>query len=547
MKNNSPTGKKIAPDFSTMDTTEFDEQPGLLQHGHAPRHEQAAAANGLAPVEVTGLEDIDEYHPDTHHAEENPTAALIDEAAHTPHHGLIRAAQPRVKISREEEAKIALEHTVITQAMSWTLTLLFLVTIFSVPILQSVVELRRNAAERQAQMAQGEQPEEKIVPTILQAWQELPSKEQMRAVRTPQEAWSLIPSAARFQEHENRLQDDSLLVQWTLPRMQNLLVQVGVGNEQAYIGREGWLLYRPDVDYVTSRGFLDPGLQQVRKRSGDSDSEAVQPDPVKAIVQFKQQLAARGIDLIVVPAPVKAIIHAEKMSDRYRFEHPLLQNPSYAAFRQALTREGVKLFDPSESLLRAKQRTHHAQYLETDTHWTPEAMELAARELAGFIKQKANLPEEEAAGYRRKAQTVTNHGDILEMLKLPATQTLYKKQQVQIQQVLTPEGEPWYATRDADILLLGDSFSNIYSFEAMNWGESAGLGEQISFYLQRPLDTIINNAGGAYVTRQELRKQLLRGRDPLRGKRLVIWEFAMRDLLSGDWKLLDLPAAKKRA
>ena len=80
----------------------------------------------------------------------------------------------------------------------------------------------------------------------------------------------------------------------------------------------------------------------------------------------------------------------------------------------------------------------------------------------------------------------------------------------------------------------------------MNWGEAAGFGEQLSFYLQRPFDAIINNAGGSYVTRQQLVRDLARGKNRLRGKRLVIWQFAMRDLLSGDWKLLDLPDVKKK-
>ena len=528
--------KNNAQDNAGNSTANSEEKPGLLQHEHI-----------LVPSSVvdSGLETTDEYHPDTHHADESPTQALIEEAARKSHHGLIREAEAKVKISREEEAKLALEHTSITRPMCWTMTLLFLYTIFSVPILQSTVEMRRNIAERQAQIANGEQPEEKSVPAILEAWQELPSQEQIRSVRSPEEAWSLMPGASRFQEHENRLQDDSLIVQWTLPRMQNLLVQVGVGNEQAYIGRDGWLMYRPDIDYATSRGFLDAGLQQVRKRSGEADSEAVQPDPIKAIVQFKQQLAMRGIDLIVVPIPVKAIIHAEKMSPRYAFSHSLLQNPSYDEFSEALKKESVLLFDVTPILLQEKQRSGKAQYLNTDTHWTPQAMDLAARELAKFIQSNVQLPPVENAGLIRKKQSVSNLGDIVEMLKLPAGQTFYKKQQVQIRQVQTPDGEPLYPTRDADILLLGDSFSNIYSFREMKWGEAAGFGEQLSFYLQRPFDAIINNAGGSHVTRQQLMRDLARGKDRLRGKRLVIWQFAMRDLLSGDWKLLDLPKAKK--
>ncbi|HEY0073234.1 MAG TPA: hypothetical protein VGB77_03960 [Abditibacteriaceae bacterium] len=529
--------KNKAQDNAGNPASGSEEKPGLLRHEHISAQDSVAAKS---------LESIDEYHPDTHHADQSPTQELIEEAAHKSHHGLIREAETRVKISREEEAKLALEHTSITRPMCWTMTLLFLCTIFSVPILQSTVEMRRNIAERQVQIANGEQPEKKSVPTILEAWQELPSQEQIRSVSSPQEAWNLIPAASRFQEHENRLQDDSILIQWTLPRIQNLLLQVGVGNEQAYIGRDGWLMYRPDVDYATSRGFLDAGLQQVRKRSGCAEREAVQPDPIRAVVQFKQQLAIRGIELVVVPVPVKAIIHAEKMSSRYAFSHPLLQNSSYDEFRQKLKKEGVLLFDVAPILLQEKQRTGKAQYLDTDTHWTPQAMELTARELAKFIQSNVQLPPVENAGLIRKEQAVSNMGDIAEMLKLPANQTFYKKQEVQIQQVQTPDGEPLYPTHDADLLLLGDSFSNIYSFREMNWGEAAGFGEQLSFHLQRPFDAIINNAGGSYVTRQQLVRDLARGKDRLHGKRLVIWEFAMRDLLNGDWKLLDLPKARRK-
>jgi alginate O-acetyltransferase complex protein AlgJ len=38
-----------------------------------------------------------------------------------------------------------------------------------------------------------------------------------------------------------------------------------------------------------------------------------------------------------------------------------------------------------------------------------------------------------------------------------------------------------------------------------------------------------------------LAKDLARGRDRLAGKKLVIWQFAARELSFGDWKLIDLP------
>ena len=87
------------------------------------------------------------------------------------------------------------------------------------------------------------------------------------------------------------------------------------------------------------------------------------------------------------------------------------------------------------------------------------------------------------------------------------------------------------------MLVLGDSFSNIYSLESMGWGTSAGFVEQLSYALRRPIDRLVQNDQGAFATRAMLQ------RDPRRldGKRVVVYQFAARELAFGDWKVLDLP------
>ena len=84
----------------------------------------------------------------------------------------------------------------------------------------------------------------------------------------------------------------------------------------------------------------------------------------------------------------------------------------------------------------------------------------------------------------------------------------------------------------------------------MNWGCAAGLVEQLSLALNRPVDTILRNDNGAYATREMLSRELAQGNDRLAGKKVVVWQFAARELAVGDWKLLDMtvkPSSSREA
>ena len=139
--------------------------------------------------------------------------------------------------------------------------------------------------------------------------------------------------------------------------------------------------------------------------------------------------------------------------------------------------------------------------------------------------------------YARRAIRSRNLGDIAAMLNLPEGQDLYREQEVVIKQVYDKRtGNNWLPSRSAEVLVLGDSFSNIYSMPEMGWGEAAGFAEQLGYYLQQPIDSIVQNDDGAHATREELARQLLRNPDRLSGKKVVIWEFASCELAVGDWR-----------
>jgi alginate O-acetyltransferase complex protein AlgJ len=127
------------------------------------------------------------------------------------------------------------------------------------------------------------------------------------------------------------------------------------------------------------------------------------------------------------------------------------------------------------------------------------------------------------------------------MLNLPKDQRFFPPETIQTTRVCTDDGQPWEPDANAPVLLMGDSFCNIYSLAEMGWGDSAGFAEHLGLALGQPMDRLVINAGGAHSARQELVRQIASGRDRLAGKRVVIYQFAARELAFGDWKLFDLP------
>lgn len=363
----------------------------------------------------------------------------------------------------------------------------------------------------------------------------------VRAVADPGGGWSRVVAKNRavlagISEFEGALEDESLIGRTLRPRAQALMTGwLAVGNERVYAGREGWLFYRPDVEYVTGQPFLDAAQIRRRIRGAPEWTAPPAPDPRPAIVQFHRDLAARGILLIVVPTPVKPGVHPEMMSSRLAGTADVVQNASYAALIDELRRAGVHVFDPSEPL--AAARGGGAQYLATDTHWTPEAMETIAALAAGAASTAAALPPVPDPGYVVERAEVLGVGDVAKMLDLPASAPPLRPAGVWLRRILRADRSLWRSSRQADVLLLGDSFSNIYSLESMGWGTSAGFAEHLSYALRRPLDRLVQNDEGAFATRAMLQGDPAR----LHGKRVVFYQFAVRELAQGDWKVLPFP------
>ena len=150
------------------------------------------------------------------------------------------------------------------------LTVCFLVIIFGVPITQICIQLSRG---ERAQFA---------------------------------DLFRYAPTEKNLRQYEQTLKEQSWFEQRLRPLMQQFLLKtVGDTGATAVMGRDGWLFYRPDVQYLVEPDRPDGGGNEgiwVQPASG-----TYQDCVVQAIVRFRDQLKERGIELLVMP--VRAEFH----------------------------------------------------------------------------------------------------------------------------------------------------------------------------------------------------------------------------------------------
>jgi alginate O-acetyltransferase complex protein AlgJ len=174
-------------------------------------------------------------------------------------------------------------------------------------------------------------------------------------------------------------------------------------------------------------------------------------------------------------------------------------------------------------------------------------MEAVAEGLAEQIRGELPLGSHEVR-FTRERRQISHRGDIAALLDLDGPPETVEIRPLQP----TPK-----ESRPAPVIVLGDSYTNIYaSAEAFagagetddaGWGSDAGLAEQLAFHLGAPVERIALNDDGAFASRLELARRVRAarraGRDPFDGVSVVVWQFATRELSLGDWRHIDLDAA----
>ena len=386
---------------------------------------------------------------------------------------------------------------------------------------------------------------------------------------------------------ENKIDDESAIVLALRPKYQlavwNLFSDPG---EKVVLGTAGdcigagcgrdtaaasdrWLFYRQDVEFLVQPSPLDV-------RSAKLDN------PVKAIERFRDQLKAKGVELLVVVTPGKPSIYTERLTGRDENVAGLQSHGK--KILDSLTRAGFNTVDLYTPLLAAKSRDsiEGALYLNDDTHWTPRGAELAAAEIAKKVREMVDagtvkFRKTDDARYVAADSTADRMGDVGEMSglnkfgvfkvqkvtghvvsqqnikerteKLPVDSTcveaaksackkndscftaqsaLCERDTVLYDTSITPFKDDF---RKSEILILGDSFSRIYQTDSP---VNAGWIAHFAKNMNRPVASIVSDGGASTLVREKLARKA----SVLKGKKLLIWEFVERDLRFGaeGWK-----------
>ncbi len=302
----------------------------------------------------------------------------------------------------------------------------------------------------------------------------------------------------------------------------------GLGNRRVFAGENGWLYYRADLDAVHGKGPQYEEPPSVERAGVDQPWVA----PLPVIKAFNEELKSRGIGLILVPVPTKPMVCREGLG----LAHGEAAPRAFSETVDELSAAGVEvvdLFPVFESIEREENR-----FLRQDTHWTPTAMEASARFVAARISPGVSQIKIQTEYAERE-----NEGDLVGMLDLIDAGTIYPEERVKLHRIIdAAKGTPLASDPSSEIVVLGDSFVNIFEDPALGFAleEETSIGAGFSSHLAaaigRPVQTIAINGGGATAVREAFVKLPVK---EIAAKKTIVWVLSARDVL-----LPEIPARR---
>ncbi|QDU83953.1 hypothetical protein Pla163_10540 [Planctomycetes bacterium Pla163] len=349
---------------------------------------------------------------------------------------------------------------------------------------------------------------------VVQAGLELARGEDVQAL----EVFGPIEES-RLRAYEDDLRAASFLHRDVAPWFQALeLFGFAHGNERATVGDDGWLFFDENLDYVTGAAL-------------DAERQAAIRDTID---DFGRQLAERGVELVLVPLRAKVAAQPQHFASSTR-ELVSAENPAARGLLDSIT--GATVWDPFTGPA--------PTFMPRDTHWDPATMARTARSVAKLVEVRLAAKGDALVARRTwttEPASAAVVGDLATMLRLPEGLTPWAPMEVDLERVVDARsGAAFAPERGAEVLLLGDSSTLVFSDARLEAGTGAGFGEHLAAALGAPVDVIALAGGSARAVRETLARRA----DGLAGAKVVVWQISMRDF-AGDaskWERVELPAA----
>ena len=303
-------------------------------------------------------------------------------------------------------------------------------------------------------------------------------------------------------------------------------------NVGALAGVDGWLFLSADIRFLSLGQFWGNEASKV-SRARKSDVA----DPIWAIVDFRQQLKQRGIDLVLLPVPSKVAIYPEKLLPDVdlRGQSPA---PFLARFYEELRAAGVDVLDLTPLMIANKNDSRYPVFCKTDSHWSGTGCKLAARAVGE--KVRAKFTAQPRKNYVAEWKEIAIKGDLVDLLGPKEKKAEAEK--ISVQAVTEKEtGAAVNPDPNSPLLIMGDSHTLVFhDFHA----EKAGLVDQLAQELGFAPDLIGTRGSGATAVRISLYRRSLKDPGYLSKKKVIVWCFAAREFTESDQGWEKVPVAK---
>ncbi len=290
-------------------------------------------------------------------------------------------------------------------------------------------------------------------------------------------------------------------------------------------GKSGWLYLVSELRHLAAGRFWGEASATVG-RAARPDAR----DPLPAILDFNRALQEKGVKLILVPVPAKAVIYPEFLPGPSAPAGGERPDRQHREFYSLLRTKGVEVLDLTDQFRSGPEPERGPLYCRRDSHWSGTGCVRAAEILAGAVRPL--LSGSGGRTYPVAWKEIEIEGDLGRMLAGAGG----PRETIAVRQV---EGET--IDPSSPVLVLGDSHALVFHAGGDMHARGAGLADQLARELGRPVELIGVRGSGATPARINLFRRAQADPGYWSSRRAVVWVFSAREFTESDgWRLVPI-------